>query len=432
MQVRLYFDSGIVHDANFRREFVRRERDGSEVFEPYFFGTRVAHDHGRWYVALEDFMEALSVSLLGFVREVSCHDQFALKPRRTCGVYRDCDAQAEVDVTSDHTAHQIKVRGKTREAVRSLYGKIRAGSIQPVEFWDTEGWHVSRDAADKQTRPSIGDFLKAKGFLSDAALETALAAKESGQDLGDILVNLGYVTEEDLCRTWAELAGLPWVDLDGIRVADDVIKSVSPGIAGEYLIVPIQRKKRVFVIASARPLDFAAIDNLVFVLNTQIEVVLATKSAIARALAKYYGLEPEESEVASAAAPVAADAQPTPDDSALPSFVNLCCYALAGVKPEAIRFKRDGNVLYVDGIFPFGEREILRLSGQKASNLVEDAKGLALDLNADWHESQSGTASITVGGVRHRISVDAHASHGKEIVTLSIENDSEASGTPAV
>jgi type IV pilus assembly protein PilB len=67
-----------------------------------------------------------------------------------------------------------------------------------------------------------------------------------------------------------------------------IIGLLTPEVALENKVIPVQMKERSVVVALIDPLDFVTADNVRFILNREIETVLASPDAVERALSKYY------------------------------------------------------------------------------------------------------------------------------------------------
>jgi len=137
----------------------------------------------------------------------------------------------------------------------------------------------------------LGEILIEMGCLTAEALAEALDQQKSRKErLGEILVSLGYVQPEDLTRALAEQFEMEMVDLDSIEIDRSVIERVPEELAREHRIIPIEFENNILTIAMGDPLDLYSLDNLRFVVNCQVECVLATKQAIEDALTKNYGM----------------------------------------------------------------------------------------------------------------------------------------------
>lgn len=139
-------------------------------------------------------------------------------------------------------------------------------------------------------RPTLEEILLAKGFVTEEEIGHAQAyAFDRDILLGDALILLKYSSETQVAEALSEQSGISLLDLDNMEIDPEVIQSVPKNIVEEYRLVPVQRKKRSLVVAVARPIDFFELDNLRFVLNVNFETVLVTKSALDKAIERYYG-----------------------------------------------------------------------------------------------------------------------------------------------
>src|SRR5262249_9591345 len=84
-------------------------------------------------------------------------------------------------------------------------------------------------------------------------------------------------------------AGVEFVKLTELRIADDVIKAVPRHIAKRYNVVPILKDENGIKIAISDPSDLDTIDSLQHSLGLQVEMAVASPDDIESALGKYYG-----------------------------------------------------------------------------------------------------------------------------------------------
>ncbi len=146
-------------------------------------------------------------------------------------------------------------------------------------------------------RIQLGRLLLEKGLISLSQLEIALEEqKQRGQPLGRTLIELGFVKEQDVLNILGIQAGIKLVNLDELEVPPDVIKKIPVSIAKVYEVIPIEFKDSVLIIAMVDPLNVNIIDDLRFMLDTEIKRVSATREQIERALKKYYGAQEESFE----------------------------------------------------------------------------------------------------------------------------------------
>jgi type IV pilus assembly protein PilB len=135
---------------------------------------------------------------------------------------------------------------------------------------------------EHEVRPQLGALLLEKGLVSQQQLDHALAERHThGGMLGDTLIKLGYVFEDELARVLAEQSGVPFVNLDTIPV-DGHAARVLPRELGEALpALPIRfTPEGGLVIAVADPTDDSLIPRLLSAIRCPIVLSIATASSI--------------------------------------------------------------------------------------------------------------------------------------------------------
>ena len=125
-------------------------------------------------------------------------------------------------------------------------------------------------------RKRLGEILIERGLVSEEQVREALAmARTSGLRIGEALVRLGHVSEEDVMRALAEQFGMEYVDLENLQLPPAVLELIPESVAKENVILPLGREDSTLRIVVSDPLDLQTIDNLRFILNTDIECALA-------------------------------------------------------------------------------------------------------------------------------------------------------------
>ena len=142
-------------------------------------------------------------------------------------------------------------------------------------------------------RRLLGDILVAMQTVSpDQVTEALELAEKEGIRIGEALVKLKHATPGDVAKALARQNRLPfWNSTSKAEIALELIDLVPRTVALEHKVVPIQRKQKSIVLASGEPLDLFALDNLRFILNTEVESALADPRVISTMLKKYYSEE---------------------------------------------------------------------------------------------------------------------------------------------
>ncbi|HYG78445.1 MAG TPA: ATPase, T2SS/T4P/T4SS family [Planctomycetota bacterium] len=140
-------------------------------------------------------------------------------------------------------------------------------------------------------RRFLGEILMDMGCVTQDNIDAALEKQMNGEKakIGEIFVADGLCGPNDITSALAEQFNMEMVDLEGLEVAKAVIDMVPSELCRENHIMPIDMFDGVLTVAIADPLDLQSLDNIRFVINSQVEPVLATREAIDSAIDKYYG-----------------------------------------------------------------------------------------------------------------------------------------------
>ena len=139
----------------------------------------------------------------------------------------------------------------------------------------------------------IGDVLVAAGAIDEQQLQEALAKqKETGRKLGNVLVDMGFISNDMLITVLTTQLGIDYIELHGAKIEEKVIHMVPDNMATKYQVVPVEidpDNPNILKVAMADPMDIMAMDDIGLVTNMQIEPMLASEESIKDAINKYYG-----------------------------------------------------------------------------------------------------------------------------------------------
>jgi len=137
----------------------------------------------------------------------------------------------------------------------------------------------------------LGRILIKMRRINRAQVSEALELqKKKRGPLGQILVELGYITEDDLQLALAAQVGMRPIDLSKVDVAQEVIEQVPAQMAQTYKIVPIEfdSARNELVIGVASPDNFQATDDLKTLLGINVKARLSNREHIEEAIGRYY------------------------------------------------------------------------------------------------------------------------------------------------
>lgn len=117
-------------------------------------------------------------------------------------------------------------------------------------------------------------------------------AKGSEKNIGDELVRQGMLVGDDINRSMAVQLGLPiHLDLSGFHLPKDIYKKVSYSFAKKNLVLPIQEDEKGVLVAVADPLNVEPLEELRWMLDTEVKAVYSPKEVILTAINECYNQE---------------------------------------------------------------------------------------------------------------------------------------------
>jgi type IV pilus assembly protein PilB len=143
----------------------------------------------------------------------------------------------------------------------------------------------------------------ASGAISEDQLASALAKQKSQRGpLGQLLVKLGYITDDTMRLALSSQLGVPFVDLDNMTIDRNLSKLLNKGFARRHLLLPIAQVGRTLTVAMDDPTKTAMVDDLARTTGQSITIVTSSASGIQRALKRLYDDESPEPAVREPAA----------------------------------------------------------------------------------------------------------------------------------
>ncbi len=139
----------------------------------------------------------------------------------------------------------------------------------------------------------IGQILVENGFLKEEDLQKALARQkeEAGKKLGDVLLDMGLVSETQLAQALSIRLKVPFVDLTTIKADIEAVKKIPEAIAKKNCCVAYQMTDSRLTVATDDPINFYIFEELKVISGMEIHAMLATKTAILETINKAYSQE---------------------------------------------------------------------------------------------------------------------------------------------
>lgn len=142
----------------------------------------------------------------------------------------------------------------------------------------------------------LGQILVDLGYITDDQLWDILEEQKQspGEVIGQVAVRMGLVTAEQVTEGLAEQWGMPVVNLGDTNIAPKVLELVPQTMCELYKIMPISLMNDVLTVAMADPQNVSALDDLRNFLGYDVRGAVSSEEDVDAAIERYYS-ETEES-----------------------------------------------------------------------------------------------------------------------------------------
>ena len=138
-------------------------------------------------------------------------------------------------------------------------------------------------------RKRLGNILVESGLLNQEQLEEALYIQKKHKGfLGQVVVDLGWVTEDQLCQTLSHMLDIKSVNLYKIQIDPAARKHVSDSLAASCNVFPLFVKHRTLFLAMENPLDSGILLYLRHSTGMNVKALVAPPSQIRATIKQYY------------------------------------------------------------------------------------------------------------------------------------------------
>jgi type IV pilus assembly protein PilB len=256
----------------------------------------------------------------------------------------------------------------------------------------------------KRKSKQLGQILIELGYITAEQLDVALDEhRRTPKSLGRVLIDLGMIKEADLVRALAEQVGLEFVDLAEYPVDATTTVLLPEALARRYRALPIAERDGKLIVAMSDPANVYALDDIRTITGRDVQPVVATANDVERAIQKYAGMDSQVEALASVAADAAesdvAELEEALEDAPIVKLVNAIMTQAVGDRASDVHLEPgEKNVrirFRVDGVLhepmPAAPKNI-------QGGLISRLKVMA-DLNiAEKRVPQDGRISMKVGG----------------------------------
>jgi type IV pilus assembly protein PilB len=131
-------------------------------------------------------------------------------------------------------------------------------------------------------------------LVTEGQIQEALQRqRSSGGSIGNILVEMEIISQEELLLALSAQSGMEVIDLDELEIPGEVISKVKAEMASVFKVIPVELDSGVLTVAMADPNNVSVLDDLRFMLGCEVQGAVSTEEAVDRALVKYYAQKAE-------------------------------------------------------------------------------------------------------------------------------------------
>ncbi len=149
----------------------------------------------------------------------------------------------------------------------------------------------------QQSEDYVLRILQDVGIVTRLQIESARLRLNGANNVVDLLIDDGTVSDMDVSRALAAQAHMDWIDISSIVIPPQIINQIRGEEARRFKVIPVAFGETGLVVAIGNPLDIDTIDSLGFLLQRELELICTSPKKIREALIKYYGTADEAADV---------------------------------------------------------------------------------------------------------------------------------------
>ena len=135
----------------------------------------------------------------------------------------------------------------------------------------------------------LGDILVAHKVVTADQLALALEQqKKSGRRLGRVLVEQGFLTEEQVCEAISRQLDIPYVNLKFYQLNRDVIRRLPEAQARRFRALVLEDRRGSYLVGMADPTDLFAFDEVVRLLKRDVQPAVVSEAQLMQTIDQVY------------------------------------------------------------------------------------------------------------------------------------------------
>lgn len=135
----------------------------------------------------------------------------------------------------------------------------------------------------------LGDILVSQKLISAEQLQAVLEQqKRTGRRVGKILVENGFVSDEQVYEALSRQFNIPYVNLKFFNLPADVARLLPETLARRYRAIVLEDRKKTYLVGMSDPTDLFAFDELTRVLKRDLELAVVNEALLVQTIDRVY------------------------------------------------------------------------------------------------------------------------------------------------
>jgi MSHA biogenesis protein MshE len=135
----------------------------------------------------------------------------------------------------------------------------------------------------------LGDTLVAQNVISAEQLKVSLdQQKKTGRRLGRVLIEQGFVNEEQICEAISRQLNIPYINLKFYNFNNDLVRRLPETQARRFRAVVLEERKNAYLVGMADPTDLFAFDEIARLLRRDVEAAVVSEAILLQTIDRVY------------------------------------------------------------------------------------------------------------------------------------------------
>ena len=136
---------------------------------------------------------------------------------------------------------------------------------------------MKEEQEDKKQPQKLGEMLIHYKIITPEQLEDGLKIQKNMEKrIGQILIELGRVTQDEINWVLGKQLDLPYVQVNADNIDIQLSKNISENALKKFKVIPIMELNDELVVAMADPTDEEAIEMVKEITKRKLKIVLAS------------------------------------------------------------------------------------------------------------------------------------------------------------